>query len=644
MNVKQRYLPAVLFILLLAAFLRFHLLETQSFWNDEGNSARLSERSLSAIIEGTASDIHPPFYYLILRGWRELAGETEFGLRSLSTYAGILTVAGVMALAKFNAKAQRREGARDYSSSLASWRPGVLALSSLTVAGLLAAVSPVLVYYSQETRMYALLGLLAVLSGWALLQWLNQPEGRLSPGWAIVYTASLAAGLYTHYFFPAVIVAHGAMLLFWWSIKSSSPTPRPARFRRLLSWMGLAGLALLLYLPWTPIFLRQIGGRPGAPSSLTAFLRENSRWLFLGSTTAPGEAGWAIVCAVALVALGILAGRRRSVAIMLLAFVPLLLMFLAGATDPAFFKFLLVVVPFLMVLMGVAWRWRSRWIVVPTALTVAVITGSLISLGNLYTDPAFARADYRGMAGRITAEGHPNAGIILNAPNQWEVFTYYHQDGAPVYPLPRSQPDPAILELELDQIIADHDRLYVLYWGDAQRDPQHVVERWLNSNTFKVSEEWVGDVRFVVYASPSEVPTNPRVIDAPFSALNHETIHLHEFAVWPTETERGDTILVQLTWSADTPTDRPYKVFLHLLDSNGTPVAQRDGEPVGGSRPTTGWEPGEVIVDRYGLALPSDLPPGEYLLRMGLYDMFDPGTRLIVNGEDSLQLATILVR
>jgi hypothetical protein len=275
---------------------------------------------------------------------------------------------------------------------------------------------------------------------------------------------------------------------------------------------------------------------------------------------------------------------------------------------------------------------------------VAVIAGSLVSLGNLYTDPAFARADYQSMAGRIAAEGHPNAGIILNAPNQWEVFTYYHQEGAPVYPLPRSQPDPAILEPELTQIIADHDRIYALYWGDAQRDPQHVIERWLDSRTFKVSEEWVGDVRFVVYASPSEVPAEPHAINATFNALNHETIHLNEFTVWPTEIEPGDTILVQLAWSADTPTDRPYKVFLHLLDSNGTPVAQRDGEPVGGSRPTTGWEPGEVIVDRYGLAIPSELPPGEYLLRMGLYDMFDPGTRLTVNGEDSLLLATILVR
>ena len=116
----RRLLPAAVFVLLLATFTRFHLLEAQSFWNDEGNSARLSERSIPAIIAGTASDIHPPLYYLALRGWRELVGETEFGLRSLSAYAGVLVVAVVTAFGQ--GLTQRRQGI-----SGAVLRPGVLA-------------------------------------------------------------------------------------------------------------------------------------------------------------------------------------------------------------------------------------------------------------------------------------------------------------------------------------------------------------------------------------------------------------------------------------------------------------------------------------------------------------------------------------
>jgi hypothetical protein len=335
-------------------------------------------------------------------------------------------------------------------------------------------------------------------------------------------------------------------------------------------------------------------------------------------------------------------GGRRSLVFLLLAAIPLTLMYLVGATDPAFFKFMLAVVPFLLVLMGLAWRARWPWSVLPAALTVAVLAGSLLSLGNLYGDPAFARADYRGMAARIAAEAHPNAGVILVAPNQWEAFTYYHRDGAPVYPLPRGRPDPAIVEPELASIAANHDRLYALFWGAEQRDPEGVIERWLDNHAFKATEEWVGDVRFVVYAIAPAGEATPS--GATFTGLDGETITLHEYAVGPTAARPGDAIAVRLAWSADATPGRAYKVFLHLLDGAGNVVAQRDGEPGGAPRPTTSWTAGEQVTGNHGLLLPPDLPPGEYALRLGLYDALDPTARLTVGGEDGLTLERITVR
>ena len=689
MTTSRRILPAAVFILLLATFLRFHLLEAQSFWNDEGNSARLSERSIPAIIEGTASDVHPPFYYLLLRGWRELAGETEFGLRSYSALAGVVVVAAVMGLGRQAYLTQRRKdakGAREDNSSFAPLRPSALALSS-AIAGLLAAVSPVLVYYSQETRMYALLALLAALSAWVLLIWLNGTgSATRSWLWAAAYTLLLATGLYTHYFFPAVIVAQGVAVALWLFVPRLSGSEEHGgmrhRLRRALTWAGLAALATVLYLPWLPTFLRQIGGRAGAAVELLTFLGESVRWLALGSTVAPGELAWAVIAAVLLLFLGATVGGRRSVVPLILVMIPLAFMAVVGATDPAFFKFALVVVPFLAVVMGMAWgatadrrpltaqvtsyelrvtsvkrselvprrsslRWRSAvgglMSFLTIALTVAVLAGSLVSLGNLYTDPAFARADYRGMAARIAAAGHPNAGIILNAPNQWEAFTYYHRDGAPVYPLPRGQPDPAIVEPELARIAAAHDRLYVLYWGARQRDPQGIIESWLDANTFKASEEWVGDVRFAVYAVPRETTAAPTPSGAQFAGLDGETITLQEYTVWPTAARPGDVIQVRLIWSTDATPARPYKVFLHLRDEAGNVIAQRDGEPGGGSRPTTSWQPGEGIIDNHGILLPADLPPGAYELWLGLYDAFDPAVRLPVAGADSISLGSVTV-
>ena len=128
---------------------------------------------------------------------------------------------------------------------------------------------------------------------------------------------------------------------------------------------------------------------------------------------------------------------------------------------------------------------------------------------------------------------------------------------------------------------------------------------------------------------------------AAFAGLDGETLVLHEFAVWPLTAAPGDIIQVRLIWSADAATTRPYKVFLHLLDAAGTVVAQRDGEPAGGSRPTTGWPAGEQITDNHGLALPLGLPAGDYSLRLGLYDAFEPEVRLVTDGQDGLVLGEI---
>src|SRR5690554_3702822 len=150
-------------ILWLATALRFHRLDAQSFWNDEGNSARLSERSVALIVEGTASDIHPPLYYLMLHGWRSLLGESEFALRALSAFAGVIVVAGVYGIAR------------------RLLRPGAGAL----LAPLLASLHPALVYYSQEARMYELLALWAVLATLIFVRWLRAQ--RLSLWLALAY-------------------------------------------------------------------------------------------------------------------------------------------------------------------------------------------------------------------------------------------------------------------------------------------------------------------------------------------------------------------------------------------------------------------------------------------------------------------------
>jgi hypothetical protein len=72
-----------------------------------------------------------------------------------------------------------------------------------------------------------------------------------------------------------------------------------------------------------------------------------------------------------------------------------------------------------------------------------------------------------------------------------------------------------------------------------------------------------------------------------------------------------------LYWQARAPVDRSYTVFLHLLDGQGKLIAQADGLPAAGVRPTSSWAPGEVVAGRRTLAAQKGLLPGEYQLTVG---------------------------
>ncbi|MGB4870299.1 MAG: hypothetical protein WBP47_09620 [Candidatus Promineifilaceae bacterium] len=84
---------------------------------------------------------------------------------------------------------------------------------------------------------------------------------------------------------------------------------------------------------------------------------------------------------------------------------------------------------------------------------------------------------------------------------------------------------------------------------------------------------------------------------------------------------------VTLVWRAEGETPISYRVFVHLIDETGQIIAQSDGEPANWSRPTTGWLPGEVVVDEHRLALPEGVGNGRFALRIGLYDP-ETGQRL----------------
>ena len=106
------------------------------------------------------------------------------------------------------------------------------------------------------------------------------------------------------------------------------------------------------------------------------------------------------------------------------------------------------------------------------------------------------------------------------------------------------------------------------------------------------------------------------------------------------EIRPGDTVPLTLYWQALAPADRPYIVFVHLLDQTGTIRGYGDSEPGGGQFPTPGWLPGEYLADAHPLVIAAGAPPGSYRIAIGLYDPAT-GERLTAShGGDEYVLGT----
>ena len=80
-----------------------------------------------------------------------------------------------------------------------------------------------------------------------------------------------------------------------------------------------------------------------------------------------------------------------------------------------------------------------------------------------------------------------------------------------------------------------------------------------------------------------------------------------------------------------------YLVFTHLLAEDGHLIAQHDGVPANGTRPTTGWTVGEIIVDPHPMAFYDTAYIGAAEIVVGLYDP-DAGRVVTEAGGDHVVL------
>ncbi|MDV7390949.1 glycosyltransferase family 39 protein [Arthrospira platensis SPKY1] len=601
----------LLLILLLAFALRVYHLEGQSMWSDEGLSLYRLRQPVPdllqnrIIVDGVATrDANPPLYFLLLHGWRALAGETVFALR----YGGAL-------LALLAAPLIYRLGA--------AWGARAAGLA----AALLLAVSPFHVWQAQVLRNYGLLITLNLLAVYALARFV---QDRARPRrWLLLWAAAALLGSYTHYF-GFFILAYGAAGLAWTALYRRRAALR--RRRRLL-WGGLAGLLLLLPALLVALERFRAGRQVDFVYVQPQHVAHHALSAFAVGVSPSLTHPWGLIWpALLLAGMGLvwLWRRDRSTAVLLLGYqlIPLGLLQLLSLVNPLYngVRHLLIGLPPFVLLMaaGVALPRARAWRAAAWGLGLAALAIQLNWLHAQFTDARLVRDDVRGAAVYLTQHAAAGDLIVLHDTLIGFTFDYYYAGAAPWRAIPLyGQHDPRAAQAELAAAgAAAQGRLWFLTEPAPRTGfPRAALSAWARQSwplvwARQFPHMWL-PVRLEAYApNPQRAALPPEA--APLEATFANGLALRGAAL-PATLPAGGEAWLPLFWSRQGAVEGAWTASLRLTGPDGRQWAQSD-DPLWAGYPPARWPEGALTAVYQPVRLPAGLPPGAYTLWLRLVD------------------------
>jgi O-antigen/teichoic acid export membrane protein/4-amino-4-deoxy-L-arabinose transferase-like glycosyltransferase len=433
--------------------LTLRLVADRSIWIDEATSWYQSQLPFGTMLDDLRStDVHPPLYHSLLWLTVRVLGDGELGLRALSIATGVALVP--MLFVAGRAMYDRRTG---------------------LIAAAFGAFAPVLIWYSHEARMYALLVLLGVVAIWAHHQALETLKARY---W-VIYPLAAAAMIWTQYFaiFPVAVLQVALLVELW-------RRHEQRRWTRALAFLGTAAVIAALLAPLAPFALDQFvtneeagkgldqpqragGGVEGHEVSPYAGL-SNVVWAIWGyhsaGTMVSLVALWPLLVLLAFLMLG----RRPSRATWVLiaaAGVPALALTALAVFQPFLFelRFNLTAVP-ILVLLGA--RAASAWTVsrLGRAVAVAGVSATLLAgAADQQLNGDNPRLyDFKGSLEEISARAGPGDVVLYDPQFLNNVIEYY---------APELDARPIVSDQPLDD--ANAKRVFVLAsFSDDQANVQ----------------------------------------------------------------------------------------------------------------------------------------------------------------------------
>ena len=318
-------------------------------------------------------------------------------------------------------------------------------------------------------------------------------------------------------------------------------------------------------------------------------------------------------------------------------------------------NWLALAMPLSGVLVGILllWQeWGNLWKNRPTTSSRNWLYGlslSLITLAVLsYRPTTAATQELDLITDRIAAAEQRGDAILHLVPEESQQFADHYKGQLPVYGFTQQGKLSEENLRWLQRLQQRYQRLWVI---TDSGDPQSSGwEQRLRADDFLLEEiRPAGSEgrRLASYALTKSASLAESGLGAIFgdAALVKEGINaqngwfrLRGYALTP-QTQQNGAVLIALRWESLRAVGYDYQVFVHLLNAKGGKVAQRDGQPVLWMRPTSSWQPGEQIVDRYALPLSGDVAPGSYTLAVGLYDPVSGQRLLIGPGAENYALS-----
>ncbi|GAB4574192.1 MAG: hypothetical protein Kow0077_19520 [Anaerolineae bacterium] len=603
----------------LAFAILLHAAGTRYLRPDEMHSFEATEGSLFTTVSAIASDVHSPAYFVAFHLWRQFVGTGEYSARLFSVLLSMLTLSVTYRLGQ------------DW---LEGKEAGLLALLAL-------GVSAYFYRYSVEIRPYPLLMLTAAGSMLLGARWLTTPTR-----WrAALYGLSVASVMYTHYLGAFLILMQA---IYWLMMQGRRLTGR------LLLQAGLAwGSALILWLPWLPVFVMQtrregtlvttglIPGLGKAGSALPTNPTTIRAFLFLTTNGLPLVAGLVVLAGLWCMwkMRPFPAGRHPGLAVLWALGIPVLVFavnVIVPIYEPRYIAYVAVGVAILLAAGVLAFPPRIRTATATALLLIGLIT---VRSGTAKQDPL------RDTLGALESAFQPGDVVLLVNQSVDHSLAAQYEWYAPS-------------ARHALYVLGENARAYPPFqkWEESLNDLPRCV--WFGTNNWfdEAVRNWFNILErrralLVTVGNHTETFFQRLCLAPEGTAQVFGTIegdHLN-FLGMDIIAQSRDSLTLALWWEVDASLKVDYSIGAYLLDRSGMLIAQKDG-PItdywnGATILTTALEPGQRIIDRRTISLPPNLPLDEYTLALAVYHPED-GTRLPVAGTSDhlLRLQTIALQ